>query len=193
MAQTIDENISKDTVKTHLFLNSSLFGPLLHPGFLVGLDLPLREKTKTKERGKLAMKMGLREKPKIKTVRNGLYVEPHLGLYNHRFNHTGLLFGTTLKLQHQFNSGLYYFGGFELGRLIRFHRDVVVFDERNNPDHRNVVSSGHYQLGVQPGLGFRFKKGQSVFYKYHIGLIFPFNHLAGGYVRHELGVNLIQL
>lgn len=139
------------------------------------------------------MKMGLRDEPKIKYSRNGLYFDPHFAVYNHRFNHTGLLLGGSFRFEHQFNSGLFYLVGFELGRMVRVHRDVVVFDERNTPSQRNFTSTGHYQLGTQLGLGYGFKSGRSVFYRYHIGLQFPFNHLAGGYARHELGAKLIRL
>lgn len=182
-----------DSSKAQLWLNTGLYGPLVHPGFLVGMDVTLWKNIKTKERGKIAMKMGLRETPKLKTIQNGFYIEPHVGVYNHRFNHMGILLGSSFKFQHQFNSGLYYFGGFEAGRLIRLHKDVVVFDERNNPNQRNVTSSGHYQLGTQAGIGFQFKAGPSIFYRYHVGLLFPFNHLAAGYARHELGLKLFRI
>lgn len=137
--------------------------------------------------------MGLRDSFSHKIVKSQLTLEPGIGFYNHRFNHMGIYLGGNLFYRRNFQSGIFLDIGTELGRLYYVYRDVVEFDERSRPSTRAVASQGYYQLGLNAAAGVQLSKRTALYYRYHIGSLFPYNHALITYRRHELGVRLKRI
>jgi len=139
------------------------------------------------------VKMGLRDSFSHKVIRSQLAFEPGFGLYNHRFNHMGVYLGANLLYRRTFNSGLFLDFGTELGRLAYIYRDVIEFDERNNPVERRFASKGYYQLGLNVSSGINLNDRTALFYRFHIGSLLPYNHALTTYRRHEIGLRIKRI
>lgn len=182
-----------DSSSYALSTSFSLYGPLVHPGVYSGIEIPFRRRLNHKQAKKLLVKMGLRDSFSHKIIKSQLTLESGLGVYNHRFNHMGIYLGGNLFYRRQYHTGLLLDLGGELGRLYQVYRDVVVFDERSNPTTRAVASKGYYQMGLNAGLGVKLNKKSALYYRYHMGILFPYNHALSTYRRHELGIRIKRL
>jgi len=181
-----------DSSKYSIPYNLSYYAPAIHPGAYFGMELPLMRRYKNREAKRLLVKMGLRDSTTTKTSFDRLIFEPGLGIYNRRFNHMGTYLGANLFYRRTFHSRLFTDFGMELGRIFYLYSDVIEFDERNNPVSRNLASKGYFQTGLNASLGYEFSDRFSLFYRYHIGILFPFNHSLSTYGRNELGFRITR-
>lgn len=168
----------------------SYLAPPLHFGISGSIEIPLRILLVHQPKyAYLSYLELIEEREKKKTLRI-LLLNPSISYYYHPGNHQALWFRSDIIERHQTHYRMTYEFGLSLGRSIQWVEDVVSFDPRNNPQYQNVHAQGYWTFGALTGIGYRFKNGFSPFYRYHIGILFPFNHLVGTYRYHELGFRI---
>lgn len=184
-----------DSNYNQLLLNTGYSAPSFHLGFHVGLEVPIKRTYKPFNPALFLKILGVERLPKERKFYRQTTIEPFMQLYNHRFNHTNMGLGAAYHYRLISPFKFYASTGFEAGRAIQFYNDAVVFDERGNPSEQALISTGYYQLGWLLEFGYEFnqKKHQSIYYRLHIGTIFPYNHLLNAYVRNEFGLRIINL
>ena len=184
-----------DSNYNQLMLNTGYSAPAFHLGFHVGLEIPVKRTYKPFNPALLLKIMGVELLPKERKFYRQTTVEPFIQFYNHKFNHTNLGIGAAYHYRiispYRFYSSI----GLEAGRAFQFYRDAVVFDERDNPSEQALLSNGYYQLGAIIEFGYEFnrKKHQSIYYRLHLGTLFPYNHVLNAYVKNEFGIRVINL
>lgn len=184
-----------DSTYNYLMLNTAYSAPMVHLGMQLGVEIPLKRTSKQFTTFSFFSNFGLEKWAKPRTMFRQVSFEPSLLLYNHQYNHTGLGLSGILHYRLISQTRLFSSLGLEYGRIFQFYRDAVVFDERNNPSNKALLTNGYNQLGTVFEFGFVFnkKKNQSIYYRLHAGLLFPYNHLANAYLRNEFGLKLISL
>ncbi|MGB0431159.1 MAG: hypothetical protein ACPGLV_11845 [Bacteroidia bacterium] len=184
-----------DTSFKYIHLNTGYSAPAFHLGFQIGVELPIKRTYKTFTPLRFLKHFGLKKLPKNQTIYRQTSFEPFMLFYNHKFNHSNLSIGAAWHYRIEGPTRFYGSVGFEVGRAFQFYRDAIVFDDRGQPSEQFITSNGYYQLGFLFEIGYIFNKPkhQSIYYRAHVGTLFPYNHVLNAYLRNELGLKIISL
>lgn len=184
-----------DSSRQVIYLNTGYCAPLLHLGCHVGIEVPLRTKTKSFYTFSFLSHFGLERFAKGRTLTQQTVFEPQVFAYNHRFNHAAISPGFALYKRLISQTGFLASIGVEYARKIQFYRDVFVIDDRNQISHKALTTNSFNQLGLMFELGYRLskKKNAAVYYRFHPGILFPYNHFIGLSLQSELGLRIINL
>ncbi|MFY0671785.1 MAG: hypothetical protein JXQ87_00190 [Bacteroidia bacterium] len=184
-----------DSSYNQLMLNTGYSAPAFHLGMHLGLELPIKRTYKPFNPMWILKYFGFERMPRKRKFYRQTTIEPFIQLFNHRFNHTNLGLGAAYHYRLISPYRLYASAGIEAGRAFQFYNDAIVFDERGNPSEQAILTTGYYQLGglVEFGYEFSRKKHQAIYYRLHVGTLFPYNHVLNAYVRNEFGLRIIKL
>jgi len=185
----------RDSTKHEVMVNTAYYGPLVHPGLHLGIELPLFVEKKTFNTFSFLEKFGLEKLARPKTTIKQVSFEPQILFYNQRFNCASLMLGAALHKRIVKESKVFFMYGLDFGRNFQFYKDAIIFDERNKPIEKKMITNGYNQLGTILEIGYIFnrRKNQTIYYRFHAGILLPYNHLFNNYIHHEMGFRLISL
>ena len=166
-------------------------------GLNAGLDVPIRRKSKTRPEWPLLTRLPFFDTTLI-TLHKDLILQPNLGIYYVRRNHTGLFGNMQLIARKTWPGGFYR----ELGMGLQYMRYIypATYKAVGNGDFEKIKFPGRsffaYQFSFAIGLDWLYKNGvpAAVYLKPDFYVIYPFNHSfnIGSSIQIGLRYNLIN-